>query len=109
MKSLKNFHTFIEGLVNNKINKKLTRFRQLFPFMSRQGATYYQKNEMRNCGGIIYSILGNRSILELLLVVNIVGTVYGYYWYGWQLEETPAIFLPLSLTVRQQACFLSLS
>jgi uncharacterized membrane protein YpjA len=26
-------------------------------------------------------------------VVNIAGTVYGYVWYGWQLKETPPIFL----------------
>ncbi|MDF2636649.1 MAG: rane protein [Pelosinus sp.] len=41
----------------------------------------------------IYPLLANRSILKLLLVVNIAGTVYGYYWYGWQLEDTPGIFL----------------
>lgn len=41
----------------------------------------------------IYTFLINRSILWLLLVVNILGTIYGYYWYGWQLEETPAKFL----------------
>lgn len=44
--------------------------------------------------GIIYSFLANRSILLLLFLVNIAGTVYGYYWYGWQLADTPAIFLP---------------
>ena len=42
--------------------------------------------------GWIYPLLANRSILKLLLVVNIAGTVYGFYWYGWQLKETPAIF-----------------
>jgi len=42
----------------------------------------------------IYPILGNRSILKLLLLVNIAGTIYGFYWYGWQLHETPAIFIP---------------
>lgn len=41
----------------------------------------------------IYPLLANRSILKLLLIVNIAGTIYGYYWYGWQLENTPAIFL----------------
>jgi uncharacterized membrane protein YpjA len=41
----------------------------------------------------IYPLLANRSILKLLLIVNIVGTLYGYYWYGWQLKETPPIFL----------------
>lgn len=42
----------------------------------------------------VYPLLANRSVLKLLLVVNVVGTIYGYYWYGWQLKETPAIFLP---------------
>ena len=42
----------------------------------------------------IYPILGNRYFLWLLLIVNIFGTIYGYYWYGWQLAETPTIFLP---------------
>lgn len=32
-------------------------------------------------------------MLWLLLIVNIAGTIYGYVWYGWQLEETPPIFL----------------
>ncbi|UII54623.1 DUF1405 domain-containing protein [Cytobacillus spongiae] len=41
----------------------------------------------------IYSILGNRQVLWLLLIVNIVGTVYGYIWYGSQLEQTPDKFL----------------
>lgn len=43
---------------------------------------------------LIYSILANRSILSLLLVINFVGTVYGYYWYKSQLADTPPIFLP---------------
>ncbi|MGJ7909383.1 DUF1405 domain-containing protein [Neobacillus sp. LXY-1] len=42
----------------------------------------------------LYPILANRSILKLLLVINIAGTIYGYYWYGWQLKNTPTIFLP---------------
>lgn len=42
----------------------------------------------------IYPVLGNRSILKLLLFFNIAGTIYGYYWYGWQLSQTPAIFIP---------------
>lgn len=45
---------------------------------------------MRN----IYPLIANRQVLTLLLIVNIIGTLYGYYWYGWQLKETPAIFLP---------------
>lgn len=41
----------------------------------------------------IYPILGNRNVLWILLIVNIAGTIYGYVWYGWQLKETPPIFL----------------
>jgi uncharacterized membrane protein YpjA len=41
----------------------------------------------------IYAFLANRNILLLLLIVNIFGTLYGYYWYGWQLAETPTKFL----------------
>nr|WP_091580723.1 DUF1405 domain-containing protein [Alteribacillus bidgolensis] len=33
------------------------------------------------------------SILALLLIVNILGTIYGYWWYKVQLEQTPSIFL----------------
>ncbi|RFU68483.1 DUF1405 domain-containing protein [Peribacillus saganii] len=41
----------------------------------------------------IYSILANRSFLVLVLFINILGTIYGYYWYGSQLSITPDIFL----------------
>jgi uncharacterized membrane protein YpjA len=41
----------------------------------------------------MYPLLANRSFLLLLLIINIAGTIYGYVWYGWQLKETPAIFL----------------
>jgi uncharacterized membrane protein YpjA len=42
----------------------------------------------------LYAILGNNQFLWMLLVINIFGTVYGYYWYVPQLVNTPAIFLP---------------
>lgn len=42
----------------------------------------------------IYPILGNRGFLYLLLFINTAGTIYGYYWYKWQLVDTPSIFLP---------------
>ncbi|WP_409298098.1 DUF1405 domain-containing protein [Peribacillus sp. SCS-26] len=38
-------------------------------------------------------LLTHRSFLWMLLAINIFGTVYGYYWYGYQLEQTPAVFL----------------
>lgn len=42
----------------------------------------------------VYPLLANRAVLWLLLIVNIAGTIYGYVWYGPQLEDTPTIFLP---------------
>ncbi|WP_077621747.1 DUF1405 domain-containing protein [Sediminibacillus massiliensis] len=39
-------------------------------------------------------ILTNKTFLWLLLIVNVLGTIYGYFWYGSQLAVTPAIFLP---------------
>ena len=41
----------------------------------------------------LYSILANKNVLWLLFIINLLGTAYGYYWYGSQLENTPAIFL----------------
>ncbi|MBT2626764.1 DUF1405 domain-containing protein [Bacillus sp. ISL-32] len=38
-------------------------------------------------------LLGQRPMLLLVLGVNFLGTVYGYYWYLPQLLETPARFL----------------
>ena len=43
---------------------------------------------------VIYSWFAHRQVLVLLLIVNVFGTAYGYNWYGYQLAETPAIFLP---------------
>lgn len=42
----------------------------------------------------LYPILADRIVLWLLLIINTLGTIYGYYWYRYQLAETPAIFLP---------------
>ncbi|MER0467578.1 DUF1405 domain-containing protein [Bacillus cabrialesii subsp. cabrialesii] len=38
-------------------------------------------------------VLGRRPMLILVLAINFLGTVYGYYWYLPQLLETPARFL----------------
>jgi uncharacterized membrane protein YpjA len=40
-----------------------------------------------------FSLLMHRSVLSLLLFINILGTIYGYIWYGSQLSETPPQFL----------------
>ena len=37
-------------------------------------------------------ILYNKSFMWLLFIVNLLGTVYGYYWYGSQLAITEPIF-----------------
>lgn len=42
----------------------------------------------------LYLILRNRLFLWMLLIINILGTIYGYIWYGYQLSETPTIFIP---------------
>ena len=42
----------------------------------------------------VYGWLANRQVVWLLFIINLLGTVYGYYWYGYQLAETPAIFMP---------------
>lgn len=42
----------------------------------------------------LYAMLRQRSVLLFLLVVNILGTIYGFIWYGNQLKETLPIFWP---------------
>lgn len=42
----------------------------------------------------LHFLLTDRFFLFLLLIVNGIGTIYGYIWYGYQLAETPPIFLP---------------
>ena len=48
------------------------------------------------------AFLQNKMILYMLLVVNIFGTIYGYYWYGWQLKETdfPLVLFVPDVTVQ---------
>lgn len=41
----------------------------------------------------IYSWLTNRYFLVILFIVNLLGTIYGYYWYRFQLADTEPIFL----------------
>lgn len=49
----------------------------------------------------IWLLLSHKSFLWLLLFINILGSVYGYDWYMWQLEITEPkfwIFVPDSPT-----------
>lgn len=39
-------------------------------------------------------LLFHKQVLLLLLIINALGTAYGYYWYKVQLVETPLYFLP---------------
>ncbi|CAM3886131.1 DUF1405 domain-containing protein [Mesobacillus zeae] len=41
----------------------------------------------------LYAYLAVKPMLWMLLAINIAGTAYGYYWYKWQLLDTPSIFL----------------
>ncbi|MGM9928163.1 MAG: DUF1405 domain-containing protein [Bacillus sp. (in: firmicutes)] len=43
---------------------------------------------------MIYTVLRNKTIIMSLLIINILGTVYGYYWYKGQIEMTDPIFIP---------------
>lgn len=53
-------------------------------------------------------ILSHKSFLWILLFVNILGTVYGYDWYRWQLVITEPkfwLFVPDSPTASLFFCF----
>ncbi len=39
-------------------------------------------------------ILKQRSVLWFLLIINSLGTIYGYIWYQYQLSDTPWYFIP---------------
>ncbi|MFA8438018.1 DUF1405 domain-containing protein [Pueribacillus sp. YX66] len=39
-------------------------------------------------------VLKQRSVLWILLIINLLGTIYGYIWYGYQLANTPWYFIP---------------
>ncbi|WP_409251168.1 DUF1405 domain-containing protein [Bacillus sp. SCS-153A] len=57
---------------------------------------------------ILYTYLTNKTFLALLLIVNLLGTLYGYIWYLPQLERTAAhflIFVPDSPTASLFFCF----
>ncbi|TYR82606.1 DUF1405 domain-containing protein [Priestia megaterium] len=41
----------------------------------------------------LWYTLKDKRFLTLLLIMNILGTIYGYIWYGSQLADTPAKFL----------------
>ncbi|MFV2048095.1 DUF1405 domain-containing protein [Metabacillus sp. YM-086] len=46
-------------------------------------------------------LLGQKPIIFIMVLINFFGTVYGYYWYRYQLADTPAhfyIFVPDSPT-----------
>ncbi|TFB24101.1 DUF1405 domain-containing protein [Filobacillus milosensis] len=39
-------------------------------------------------------ILMDRTFLTLLLIINFLGTIYGYIWYEYQLVQTPLHLIP---------------
>ncbi|TCP31625.1 putative membrane protein YpjA [Scopulibacillus darangshiensis] len=55
----------------------------------------------------IYFLLKQKWVLWTLLIINLLGTVYGYYWYLFQLKDTPIkfmIFVPDSPTASLFFC-----
>lgn len=55
-----------------------------------------------------FGLLRQRMFLWLLLIINILGTIYGYYWYKYQLMDTEPIFwlfVPDSPTASLFFCF----
>ncbi|HET6871900.1 MAG TPA: DUF1405 domain-containing protein, partial [Sporolactobacillaceae bacterium] len=58
---------------------------------------------------VFYTIsLTRRTNLVILLVINFLGTIYGYYWYKEQLAATPfplVLFVPDSPTASLFFCF----
>jgi len=38
-------------------------------------------------------ILADKRFIFILFIINLLGTIYGFYWYEYQLVNTPAIFL----------------
>ena len=56
----------------------------------------------------LWYLMNHRAFLSLLLVVNLFGTIYGYYWYKGQLAATDPIyyiFVPDSPTASLFFCF----
>lgn len=41
----------------------------------------------------LYTLLKHRAFIWMLLVINVLGTIYGYIWYLPQLRQTPLRFL----------------
>ncbi|KYD09253.1 DUF1405 domain-containing protein [Heyndrickxia sporothermodurans] len=42
----------------------------------------------------LFPILANRTVVWILFIVNLIGTIYGYIWYKPQFDVTPTKFLP---------------
>ncbi|OIU71495.1 hypothetical protein BHE18_09445 [Rossellomorea aquimaris] len=56
----------------------------------------------------LYPILRDKTFLWMLLIINLLGTIYGYIWYMAQLRNTPEqfmIFVPDSPTASLFFCF----
>ena len=60
---------------------------------------------------ILNSLMRLRSSLIALFIVNVLGTVYRYYWYKYQLIDTPVwlrVVVPDSPTASLFFCFVLL-
>ncbi|KIX91509.1 membrane protein [Staphylococcus microti] len=58
---------------------------------------------------LLHTLLYHRPILYMLLIANLLGTLYGYIWYAPQLSETPWYFWPFVPDSPTATLFLSIS
>lgn len=59
----------------------------------------------------IYYLLKQRWVMTALLIINLIGTIWGYYWYRFQMAVTPTkflIFVPDSPTASLFFCIVLL-
>lgn len=58
---------------------------------------------------LVQTLLYHKPVLYILLISNLLGTIYGYIWYGPQLAQTPWYFWPFVPDSPTATLFLSIS
>ncbi|SHN19402.1 Uncharacterized membrane protein YpjA [Gracilibacillus kekensis] len=58
------------------------------------GGFYLDEMEGAQSIKMLKNILFHPQFIMILFIINLVGTIYGYFWYGNQLANTPLYFLP---------------
>lgn len=62
--------------------------------MDGKPVTFFYKGDWKSMDRFVHIFLGQRWVLQTLFWINFLGTIYGYYWYRYQLAATPPQFLP---------------